>query len=138
MQDYRTVEDSLSKVYGVVPVIVEDYNVAVSSGLVYRTEPASGSTVKMGDTVTLYVSRGTEIETKMVPDFYGLSELDARIQIEKNNLTVGSVSYEYSNERAGTVIRQSRRAFDSVPEGTAIDFVVSLGPETAPENTPQP
>ncbi len=139
MQDFRTVEDSLSKVYGVVPVVVEDYNVAVSSGLVYRTEPASGATVKAGDTVTLYVSRGPKIDSKMVPDFYGLTELEARVQVEKNGLVVGSVSYEYSAERAGTVIRQSRRANDSVPEGTAIDFVVSLGSEPSPaNNNPSP
>lgn len=132
MQDHRTVTDTLSKVYGIVSVEVEEYNTAVSEGLVYRTDPAVGATVNVGDTVTLYVSRGPQIANVIVPDFYGMSERAALVEIQKNNLAVGSVSYEYAEEAAGTVIRQSRIRYTLVAEGTAIDFVVSLGPANLP------
>ena len=141
MQDNREVVDRLIKEFGISCSIVEEYNTAVATGLVYRTDPASGATVTTGDTVTLYVSRGAKIDTEIVPDFCGKSEREARVTIEKSSLVVGLVTYEYSskpNEPAGTVIRQSRVAFTSVAEGTTIDFVVSLGPDPATTTPPPP
>ncbi len=140
MQDYRQVENSLAREYGLIAEVIEDYNSAVTAGYIYRTEPIAGSTVKPGDTVKLYVSRGQKIETKIVPDFVGKTERAARVDMENNNLVVGKVEYEYSDEAEGTVIKQSRVAYTSVAEGTVIDFVVSKGPEPketepAPEDT---
>lgn len=132
MQDYREVESRLAREYGLIANIVEEYNTAVTSSYVFRSEPAAGAIVTTGDTITLYVSRGPQIGTKAVPDFYGKTERAARLDMEKNNLVVGMVTYEYSSEPEGTVIRQSRIALTSVPEGTVIDFVVSLGPEPTP------
>lgn len=141
MQDNREVEDRLIKEFGLSCKIVEEYNTAVTTGLVYRTDPAAGTTVTTGDTVTLYVSRGAKIDSEIVPDFYGKPEREARVAIEKSNLTVGKVTYEYSSkpsEPAGTVIRQSRVAFSVVTAGTTVDFVVSLGPDPSLTNTPTP
>ncbi len=129
MNDYRQVESRLSREYGLIVEVVEEYNTAVTAGYIYRTDPVAGSTVKPGDTVTLYVSRGQKIETKIVPDLCGKTEGAARVEMENNNLVVGKVEYEYSNEPEGTVIKQSRVAYTSVTEGTVIDFVVSKGPE---------
>lgn len=129
MQDYRTVEDILTKTYGVITKVVEEYNIAVTMGYVFKTEPAEGATITTGDTVTLYVSKGSNTKTVMVPQFTGMTELEARIQIEKNNLKVGNVSYEYSSEPEGTILNQSRVAFTTVMEQTAIDFIVSKGPD---------
>ncbi len=133
MQDHRNVEQTLTRLYGLRVKLVEEYNLAVASGLVYDTEPEAGTTVTLGDTVTLYVSKGAQLSSKTVPDFGGKTEREARILIEQNDLEVGSVTYEYSAQPAGVVIRQSRVAFTTVPEGTRIDFVVSLGPEPVPE-----
>ena len=130
MQDNRTVTDTLTKVYGLVSEIKQEYNTAVDAGLVFKSEPSPGSTVKSGDKITLYVSLGPEQDGRsVVPDFYGMQERDARVAIEKNDLIVGKVTYEYSGERAGNVIRQSHAAYTSVAAGTTIDFTVSLGPE---------
>ena len=136
MQDYRTVEDTLTKMYGLRVQIVDDFNTAVATGLVYGSDPTSGSTVSSGDTVTLYVSKGAEIKTHAVPDFTGMTERAARVAVEENGLKVGNVTYEYSSSAEGTVIRQSRVAFTTVTEGTAVDFVVSLGPEPVVETEP--
>ncbi|MCD7944919.1 MAG: protein kinase [Clostridia bacterium] len=130
LQDYRIVEDTLNKEYGVYTEIVEEYNMAFTAGYVFRTSPSAGDTVTVGDTVILYVSLGMELSNVSVPDFVGMTELKARIQMEKYNLVVGEVTYEYSDKYAeGVVINQSRVAYTSVIEGTTIDFVVSLGPE---------
>lgn len=129
MKDYRTVEDELLKKYGVSTRIVEEYNVAFTTGLVFKTEPESGVTIKTGDTVTLYVSRGGNVSTVLVPQFVSMTELKARIELEKLGLKVGTVAYEYSTEPRGVILKQSRVAFTTVIEGTVIDFIVSLGPD---------
>lgn len=137
MQDYRVVSDKLTKQYGVITKIEEKNNLAVPAGLVYGTSPQRGSTVTTGDTVILYVSLGSQTLVSSVPDFTGMTELKAKELLIKNNLSVGNVTYEYSDKPAGTIISQSRNASTTpVKAGTAIDFVVSLGPEPqTDENT---
>jgi len=137
MQDYRVVSDKLTKQYGVITKIEEKNNLAVPAGLVYGTSPQRGSTVTTGDTVILYVSLGPQTLVSSVPDFTGMTELKAKELLIKNNLSVGNVTYEYSDKPAGTIISQSRNASTTpVKAGTAIDFVVSLGPEPqTDENT---
>lgn len=137
MQDYRVVSDKLTKQYGVITKIEEKNNLAVPAGLVYGTSPQRGSTVTTGDTVILYVSLGHQTLVSSVPDFTGMTELKAKELLIKNNLSVGNVTYEYSDKPAGTIISQSRNASTTpVKAGTAIDFVVSLGPEPqTDENT---
>ncbi len=138
MKDYRTVSDELFKKYGLIVNVVEEYNVAVSAGLVLSTSPEAGTTVKTGDTVTLNVSKGGEIKTVLIPQFVGMSEKKARQEIEKLGLKVGTVSYEYSDQAAGTILNQSRIAFQTVVEGTSIDFIVSRGPEPVVTLPPVP
>ncbi len=129
MKDYRTVSDELSKKYGFIVSVVEEYNVGVAAGLVLSTDPVAGTTVKTGGSVTLTVSKGGEIGKVMIPQFVGMNEKEARLEIEKKNLRVGEVTYEYSDRPAGEILNQSRIAFSEVVEGTKIDFIVSMGPE---------
>ncbi len=100
---------------------------AVSSGNVISQSPSGGNTGKAGDTVTLYVSEGTE--STSVPSVTGLSENDARNALGNAGLNVGTVSQEYNDGIAeGYVISQSVSAGSSVSQGTSVDLVVSLGP----------
>lgn len=129
MKDYRTVEDELFKKYGLTVTIEEEYNVAVTAGVVISTSPAAGAEVKSGDNIVLKVSKGGEISTVLVPQFVGMTEKAARLEVEKYSLKVGTVTYEYSDQPAGTILNQSRIAFNTIVEGTSIDFIVSKGPE---------
>ncbi len=129
MKDYRTVEDELFKKYGLTVTIEEEYNVAVTAGFVISTTPVAGTEVKSGDNIVLKVSKGGEISTVLVPQFVGMTEKEARLEVEKYSLKVGTVTYEYSDQPAGTIMNQSRIAFNTVVEGTSIDFIVSKGPE---------
>lgn len=129
MKDYRTVEDELFKKYGLTVTIEEEYNVAVTAGFVISTTPVAGTEVKSGDNIVLKVSKGGEISTVLVPQFVGMTEKEARLDVEKYSLKVGTVTYEYSDQPAGTIMNQSRIAFNTVVEGTSIDFIVSKGPE---------
>ena len=69
-----------------------------------------------------------------VPDVIGLAQASAESDISAAFLVVGTVTTTTSETvLAGDVISQSPGSGGSVPEGTAVDLVVSLGP---PDTTP--
>jgi methionine-rich copper-binding protein CopC len=69
-----------------------------------------------------------------VPDVVGLPQSTAESEILAANLVVGTVTEEYSaTVPAGDVISQGLGAGSSVPEGSAVDLVVSLGLDPSPK-----
>ncbi|MHC4346796.1 MAG: PASTA domain-containing protein, partial [Planctomycetota bacterium] len=70
----------------------------------------------------------------IVPDVVEMTEGDANTVITAVGLTVGELSYEYSDSTAADlVISQNPVAGAAVPAGSSIDLVVSLGPDGMPE-----
>lgn len=66
-----------------------------------------------------------------VPNVKGLTEAEARAQIEERGLAVGRVDLEYSDERpAGEVIDQTPSSGQMIPIGSTVDLVVNRGRET--------
>ncbi|MHC4345944.1 MAG: LamG-like jellyroll fold domain-containing protein, partial [Planctomycetota bacterium] len=69
-----------------------------------------------------------------VPDVVEMTEGDANTVITAVGLTVGELSYEYSDSTAADlVISQNPVGGAAVPAGSSIDLVVSLGPDGMPE-----
>ena len=116
----------------------------VPKGFVVSTNPAPGSTVRTGSTITLYVSTGEAEIKRNVPSIVGMSLEDAKKEIEEKGFKVGSVVSRYSSDIAeGYVISQSPENGEAVL-GSAISLVVSKGeepptdPPTAPPATEPP
>ncbi len=135
ISEWRTVESELKSLGLIVRKddTTTEYNSTVPEGYVIRTEPIAGTEIRAGDTVTLYVSRGEEIEYTIVPYFIGYDETAALDVLAESELSLGYVTYEYSDEyAAGIIMKQGRSAYIEVPKTvTEIDFVVSLGPKPA-------
>jgi serine/threonine-protein kinase len=102
--------------------------------LVIRTEPAAGSTVSEGDTITIFISDGAD--TVAVPNLIGQTRSEAAATLEANDLQLGSVSREPSAQAADTVIRTDPVADTDVETGSQVNLVLSSGPTPSP--TPQP
>ncbi len=126
VRDYREVRTELRDL-GLNVAEERVTNDALITGYVIRTEPAAGTVLKENDTVTIYISNGSDTVNESVPDFVGMSEARALIALMENGLTVGEVTYEKNWQTAGTVISQSIEKWTSVPQHTEIDFVVSGG-----------
>lgn len=132
LDDYSYTDSREAKIklteLGIIVDIKKESHEYISEGQVIRTSPEAGTTMKRGEQVTLYVSSGQDITYTSVPDFKKCDEQTVMKLLNANNLKLGSVSEDYSNEIGkGCVISQSRPADSQVPEGTAIDFVMSLG-----------
>lgn len=109
-----------------------DYSDDVAEGLVMGTDPAIGTSVASGTTVTLVLSKGPENQSVKVPDITGLTETKAISTLESSGLKAGKVTYDSSDDvESGLVISQSVNPGDKVKEGTAVDFVISQGAATA-------
>ncbi len=68
---------------------------------------------------------------KEIPNVKGLTEQEARDQIEERGLVVGEVTQEYSDlEPVGRVTEQEPGPGQMVQAGTTVSFTVNLGKET--------
>ena len=130
IEEYREVELALDS-RGLNYTVEEQYHDTIISGYVISTSPAAGSSVKAGDTITLYVSLGQEVRNTIVPNVVGMSEQEAMHTLLGNNISLGKVTYQQSDLPEGTVISQSKNPLTEVPIGsTKIDLVVSAGNST--------
>jgi len=96
----------------------------VEAGRVIRTDPAIGSPISNGGSVTLVVSSGSRKIS--VPAVEGLLEADALAALNAAGLT-NETRYQNvpaSDPNAGRVISQSPRSGESVDSGSSVSMVV--------------
>lgn len=116
---------------GLKAAVVEENNETVEAGTIMRFEPEDKAA--LGDTVTLYVSKGPAVETVAVPKMEGQTAEWANELLISAGLVSGEITKEYSaTVPKGSVISQGIAAGEQAEAGTAVDYVVSLGPK-APE-----
>ncbi len=106
---------------------------------VVRTDPAAGSVVKAGTTVTLYIRRdSTEVSYVTVPACIGsTSEQQASLRLTQRGLAMRVSTVEDASP-AGTVIAQSPNAGAMVMRGTVVTVTVSSGPPPVVAPPPAP
>ena len=106
----------------------------VPEGSVIRQDPAANETAERGSRVTLVPSSGAG--TVVVPDLSGLTRDQATTKLKEAQLEVGTVREAFhATIEKGRVVRQDPRAGLNVQTGTAVDFWLSKGPDTAPVPT---
>lgn len=126
VRDYRLVETELKRL-GLKVKIEKVSNSIYEIGYVVKTEPEAGTEMQTDDTVTIYVSQGSDAVNTMVPNFVGLNEAQAVMKLAEYKLTAGDVKYVKSDSTAGTVVSQSLAAWKEAAEYSAVDFTVSGG-----------
>ena len=110
-----------------------EYSEEIEKDKVIRTEPAGKSMAKEGSKITLVVSNGKEEKNAEVPNLTGYTQAEAENALAAKKLKAGNITHENSDNVAeGYVIRQGTKSGSEVPEGTAVDFVISDGPEEKP------
>ncbi len=130
VEDYREAE-RVCKALGLAVRISRIHSETFEVGRVVRTDPEAGTTMKLGETVTIYASNGPAVGTVVVPNFVGMTEIQALQKLLDCGLRVGSVVYESSGYPAGQILYQSvdPQKTPTVYANTTIDFIVSGGPD---------
>lgn len=110
--------------------VVQQTSTSVAAGDVISQDPVAGTIVIVGTDINLVVSSGPPPPV-VVPDVASQTQAQAENAITAAGLVVGNLSQDNDNSVPdGSVISQNPSAGASVPAGSAIDLVVSIGPPT--------
>jgi serine/threonine-protein kinase len=113
-------------------VVTSERNDEIPAGSVVRTEPAEGSKLKEGQTLTIVISEGPTFAT--LPDVSGADAQSAIDQLTALGLAVTPRDTASEDVPAGTAIgwnvpeQPGLNPGDQLLKGTAIDVLVSVGP----------
>jgi beta-lactam-binding protein with PASTA domain len=91
-------------------------------------DPSGGARAEVGSGVAITVSTGPS--SVPVPQLYGKTPAQAESVLQGAGLRLGTQSRDYNNDVAqGSIYFQDPSGGENVEPGTAVDVVVSLGPE---------
>lgn len=128
---------------GLVVKIEYETSSEVLKDYVVRTSPAENSEVAEGDTITVYLSKGTDVKKVNMTKLIGMSLDDAKREIERLGLVVGTVGESESSRDKGEVLSQSIAEGTEIEEKTTVNLTVSAGKKQEeakpePSKTPEP
>ncbi len=99
-----------------------------AEGRVVKTDPPKESEITTDTRVVLYISKGSETGTVVIPDaMVGMNIEDAKRVLETYGLKVGDVSPVESNLAAGTVLAHDPEAGVEADKNSVVNFTVSAG-----------
>lgn len=111
----------------------QESSVEVPEGTVIGTDPAAGAEPRVGEQIVITVSTGPE--QVAVPQVEGLPQSEAQDRLSAAGLEVGTVTEQFDEAEAGTVVAVSPAQDVRVEQGAGIDLTVSAGPE--PQDVPR-
>ena len=113
----------------VVGTVTTASSSTVAAGSVISENPAAGTQVNTGTAVNLVVSSGPNVTQVAVPNVVGQTQTAATTAIQAAGLVIGTVTTASSSTvAAGSVISENPVAGTQVNTGTAVNLVVSSGP----------
>ena len=120
---------------GLTVEIKEEFSNTSAAGAVLRFSP---ETAKVGESVTLFVSKGIQVVQGMVPELRGQNQTAADAMLAAAGLLPGDVTQEHSDTVAeGLIISQAVDAGTMLEPGAAVDYVVSGEPDLSQAESDQ-
>ncbi len=109
--------------------VEEIYDDKYAKGFVISQSPTADKRVKKGAKIDLMVSKGEEPERVSMPNLIGMSLEEARQLLKDNDLLVGELKREESNEYyKDQIIKQDTKAEVMIDQQSSVNLVVSNGP----------
>ncbi|MEG1271120.1 MAG: PASTA domain-containing protein [Ruthenibacterium sp.] len=104
---------------------------------VLRTDPAAGTTLEAGSTISVYIARSKRETGTVVPSIVGLSKTKAEALLRSRGLAMGNASKVDRDSPAGTVLSQRPLPKTSASRGSSVSVSISSGaPAAAAPGTP--
>ena len=118
---------SLSRAGLVQGDVIKGAHQSIPRGVVIRTIPMAGDTVRVGDTVKVVISAGVTTGRVLLPNFEGILMDEVYPEMDKLGFKVGSIKRRKSEEgaRPGSVIDTSPKYGDYLKPGTRVDFIIA-------------
>jgi len=120
--DYRIAERDLEEL-GLIPIKKEVTSENVAKGGIIRTDPEAGMEVSPHAEITIYVSKGPNLEEVVVPDFIGMNIQEYDEKLEANNLVRGEVIPSGDISETAKIISQVPKVGEVVYENAEVHVV---------------
>jgi serine/threonine-protein kinase len=130
----KTYTDGYSQLtaQGLLVSKVAEPNATIPADQIIRTDPIAGTNVGDRQMITVYVSSGAS--TVKVPSLTGLSESEAAGVLAAIKLTLGTITQGPSATiAAGKVVETLPGLNTDVPEGSAVNLIISNGKVLVPD-----
>ena len=111
----------------------------VAEGLVIDTDPVAGTPLTPNNVVTVIISTG--LPTLQMPDVQGLLFDTGKLNLEREGLTIGSVTFrpvETGSTDIGRILAQVPAPGQQVQQGDPVDVVVGEPPEPPVDSGTEP
>lgn len=109
---------------------INEYSETVATGLVIRTDPAEGTEVEPGTTITVYVSLGPELETVKVPNLLGKTRKEAEKLLADRKLKIGAILPEGIISDVAKIVKQYPLPDADANEGDAVELTFEIDENT--------
>ncbi len=129
LEEAKTTLDNEEIIY----MVIEEASDTVPVGYVTRTNPVGGRSISPSTRVDIYVSRGPDTKTFIMPDLVGKTLTKAKELAEENDFKL-TTTFEESTKAANTVLKQSVDKGSTVEVGTTVALVVSKAKDVAVQN----
>jgi eukaryotic-like serine/threonine-protein kinase len=116
---------------GLTPVVAPGTSATVAKGIVISENPPQGTPLPLKTNVTIYVSTGPQ--AVQVPDLTNQSLTDAKSELLRSKLILGTTTTQNSPQSPNTVLSQTPAAGANVNSGSAVNVVVASGNSTVPD-----
>lgn len=127
-----------SEKYGLKVEIEWEASEDVKEDTVMDTNPKAPTQLKYGDKITLTVSLGKDTSDVEVPSLKNKTEAQAKESLEEKGLVLVVKDRKNSDSvSAGKIISQEISSGTTVPRGTEINVVMSLGPQQTTTSEPE-
>lgn len=124
-KDYTVAKYELESL-GLIPEFEFKINDTIAKNIIISQDTPKGTEIDIGSKIKIIVSDGNGKKTQIVPNLIGTSYATAKLNIEKLNLKVGSISYKSDTTKSdGVIISQSVKENSEIEEGTSIDLVIN-------------
>lgn len=127
----RTTAENFLIGQGMLVKVEEEFSDDVKEGRVTRTDPVEGAELEDGQKITLYISKGPEIKTCLMPKVAGQSLETARkiLDNQKPELVIKEVEENSDTVEEQYVIRSEPAPGEKLQSGDTVTLYVSKGPE---------
>jgi eukaryotic-like serine/threonine-protein kinase len=116
---------------GFHPVVQPGASATVAKGIVISENPPAGTSLPLNTDVTITVSSGPQAVA--VPDLKNKSLADAKTELQRDKLVLGTTTAQDAPADPNTVLSQSPAAGVTVASGSAVNVVVASGNTKVPD-----
>lgn len=115
-----------------IVVPIQEASDEIEEGKAIRTDPAAGTTLVKGDTVTLFISAGSE--SVAVPNIVGMTQADAAAALAAVGLKIGQITEaDDPTVGAGIILSSDPETGKELTKGSSVKVQVASGMVTIPD-----